>query len=103
MARIDPILHSPSLDVELASILAGGSNCVSRNGCTYYLMGYQLMSLIRLNKVYMQELIHARRSASNMDGMDDLLSRLISATEEDKDSPYHFTDEKLTGGCTFAS
>lgn len=65
--------------------------------------GYQLMSLIQLNKVYMHELIDGRTSGPKIEDRDDLLSRMISARETEKDSPYHFTNAKLTGGPSFAS
>ena len=61
------------------------------------------MPLIQVNKVYMHELIDARTSGPNAEDRDDLLSRMISARETEKDSPYHFTDAKLIGGSTFAS
>ena len=58
---------------------------------------------MQVNKVYMHELIDARTSGPNTEDSDDLLSRMISARETEKDSPYHFTDAKLTGRSTLAS
>ena len=45
----------------------------------------------------MREMIDARTAGPNVGGTDDLLSRLFSAREAEKDSPYHFSDAKLTG------
>lgn len=51
----------------------------------------------------MREIIDARTSGPNVDDNHDLLSRLISARETEKDSPHPFTDDKLTGGSIFSS